>query len=593
MQGSVASACARKKGSTNLNLRSCLRLVTCILLLCGLHLVSARSRAQSEPSALSLALLQRYLPQAASVTHSGQPPVWQAFDASGQLLAHACLTSPQADRIVGYAGPNNILILMDSDGRVIRTQWLSWSDTRDHVESVQLADSFWRQFIGWSLGKSNATTARLDGVSGATLTSLAIAEAIDLRLSGARASLRFPNGLAIEEVQSFFADAVRFEDDPQRRDFVSVHSASGQFLGWLLRTGPLVDDKIGYQGPVELIVALDENERISKIKLRSSFDNEPYVRYARMEASFWSKFAGRTLAEISQMDLKEEGIEGVSGATMTSMAAADTLLASAKRHWQKENESSEQASARRCNWSIGEQATCLLALLVLPWSLSRLRGHRRLRWVWQAFVLVVIVGISGNLISMALLAGWTRSLPPVTLAPGLSLLVAVCLIMPACFGRNVYCDHVCPHGFVQQWLARLKGSRTTVPVLVQIQPQPHATAKKRIGARKAVQWALKISAVAILLLSLAWIIWSVPNQLTFFEPFDVYAWRIGWSVSLGVWVASLLFAYKVPMGYCRLACPTGLLLDRIRWTRGGRHRHYGDMLLLALTASVWLLAWVG
>ncbi len=37
-------------------------------------------------------------------------------------------------------------------------------------------------------------------------------------------------------------------------------------------------------------------------------------------------------------------------------------------------------------------------------------------------------------------------------------------------------------------------------------------------------------------------IWTVPAQLTFFEPFDVYAWRIGWSVSLGVWIGSLLLA---------------------------------------------------
>lgn len=276
---------------------------------------------------------------------------------------------------------------------------------------------------------------------------------------------------------------------------------------------------------------------------------------------------------------------------MTSMAAAETVRAVAQRYLQQQAEaSSQQTTTRRWNWSVGELATGVLACLLVPWSLSRLRGQRRWRMAWQMIACVVIVGLSGNLISMALVAGWTRSGPSITFAPGLALLVLVSLAMPALMGRNVYCDHVCPHGMIQQWLVRWQGrNRAESESLVQLQLQPHSQSRKRI--RRSLHRALKLSGMSILVLSLGWVVWTVPSQLTFFEPFDVYAWRIGWSVSLGVWLGSIWLAAWEPMGYCRLACPTGMLLEGIRRKRAGRRWQSSDMLWIALTALVWLLLW--
>ncbi len=574
------------------------RFVCFALMVCGLHIVAARSRDDSDQSSLTVEMIREFVPQAATITHSGSPPVWEVRNASDNPIALACLTAPQADQIVGYAGPNNILLIMDLQGRVTQTHWLRWLDTQDHVEKVRLADSFWNQFQGRQLGGSDRT--EVDGVSGATLTSLAIAEAIELRLSGTRPSLRFPQTLTLEEVQGLYPDAASLADELHQRGLIKAIDANEQVIGRVLRTGPLVDNQIGYQGPTELLVALDHDDRVTKVKLRTSFDNEPYVRYTRMEASFWAKFVGRTLAEISRLDLAAEGVEGVSGATMTSMAAAETLRVAAERHLKEfEQTSGTRQAARRWNWSLGEIATGIVALLLVPWSLSRLRGNSRWRLAWQVLILLAVVGVSGNLISMALLAGWTRSWPPVTIAPGLALLVTVSIIMPALFGRNVYCDHVCPHGIVQQWLARWRRRKSVdVEPLVQLQLRPapatgstHASrhSNPRSRWRVVVHRALHASSCVVLLLSISWIVWTIPQQLTFFEPFDVYAWRIGWSVSLGVWVLSLLLASLEPMGYCRFACPTGKLLDGIRRKRTGQRWQTGDMLLVALTVVVLLL----
>ena len=51
----------------------------------------------------------------------------------------------------------------------------------------------------------------------------------------------------------------------------------------MLRTGKLSDDVVGYQGPTELLIQLDITHKIQSVKIRKSFDNEPYVDYVRTE----------------------------------------------------------------------------------------------------------------------------------------------------------------------------------------------------------------------------------------------------------------------------------------------------------------------
>ncbi len=121
------------------------------------------------------------------------------------------------------------------------------SDTVDHVERVRYADAFWEQFNGRSQGDPRSQSVQ--GVSGATLTSLAIAEAIELRMAGRRSSLRFPEELTLEDVQPLVPEAASVTVDPKRTGFYEAKNESGQAIGWLLRTGPLDSNTVGYQGP--------------------------------------------------------------------------------------------------------------------------------------------------------------------------------------------------------------------------------------------------------------------------------------------------------------------------------------------------------
>lgn len=554
------------------------RLALLAALVLGLHQLAARGTSSTLAPTLDLSVVQSALPATAQLERvPGEAALWRVLDKDGRQLALAATTSPKGDVISGYAGPNNVLLLMDDQQQVTAARLIASHDTLDHVNRVRHSDAFWEEFVGWQVGQP--PPGPLDGVSGATLTSLAIAEAVALRLGGERPSLRFPEEVALDEVQALVDGATSLRPDPQRRGVSQVLDAAGKPIASILRTGPLVDSVVGYQGPAELLLVLDDRDIVTKIRLRRSFDNDQYVRYTRQEASFWAKFVGRSLDDLSRIDLAAEEIEGVSGATMTSMAVAETIRQAAQRHLdaQAKPQQPDQLPQRAWNWSIGETSTALVALLVLPWSLSRFRGQRTLRWLWQILCLIAIVGLSGNLLSLALLGGWTRTGVPMRLAPGLASLVIVALAAPAVLGRNVYCDHVCPHGIAQQWLARgLRGRRLG------------RTVQARSSARRKLDWILQLSAVAVIGLALAWVVWRRPAQISWLEPFDTYAWRVGLSASLIVWLASLLLAARQPMGYCRLACPTGKVLETARLKRASSRVVTSDMLLVLLTAAVWI-----
>jgi len=60
--------------------------------------------------------------------------------------------------------------------------------------------AFFDQLSG-NHGSNSLTSNKIEAVSGATLTSLAIVDAISLRFGGEKQASRFPNPIQIEEVQ--------------------------------------------------------------------------------------------------------------------------------------------------------------------------------------------------------------------------------------------------------------------------------------------------------------------------------------------------------------------------------------------------------
>lgn len=473
--------------------------------------------------------------------------MWRVVDDSDETVALLARTLPAAEKVVGYRGPTEASLVLNPDLSIQHVDLLTSGDTQEHVEAVMRDEPFFRQFIGWPWGGPSGRI-EVDAVSGATLTSLALAEGVLTRMGGARPSLVFPQPLRTDELSDWFPNAASFDEETGR-----VADQQGQTLGRVIRSGPLVDDVIGYQGPTEVLLKLSESsdgQVVDSIRLRRSFDNEPYVDYVRVERGFWKIFTSKTLTELAELDLLEARVEGVSGATMTSLAVADTIVEAAKVAEQTERsqpspKSSPLASIR---WTRADGATaCVLLAVVLL-----LRHHWfHLGWprrVWLLAVIVLIGFWSGNLISMALIAGWSAEGVAWRLAPGLAAVAAVTLLVPPVSKGNPYCNHLCPHGAIQQL----------------IKPSPHAR-RRWTFSPTLHRWLRRLPGTT---LAAAYVLLIVSPEvdLASWEPFHAYLFRIAPWGSLGLAVASLLIATVIPMGYCRYGCPTGTLIDYLRRT---------------------------
>jgi NosR/NirI family nitrous oxide reductase transcriptional regulator len=461
------------------------------------------------------------------------------LDADGKELGYFVQTSPASDEIVGYSGPTNVLIAFGSEDRVIGMQIMSSRDTREHVADVLKDRRFLESFnqLEW---EQAAQKTDVDAVSGATLTSLAIVESVTHRLGGEKPSLKFPEPIALDEVRIFFPEAralVRRQDRPA---MLNVVDSQGRAVGAVFRTSPAADAVMGYQGPADALVALDADGKTLGVRLRKSYDNEPYIGYARDDAAFLSLFEGMAVADLAKLDPKEQEIEGVSGATMTSMALANGLPKGAEAALAPP----VQPRDRRIVVAWRDYGTVAVLSLALAMAFTRLRGRRSVRIGFQLLLVVYLGFLNGDILSQAQLVGWSQAGVPWRLAPGLALLTAAAIVVPAITKKQLYCHHVCPFGAAQQLIKQRLPWQWNPP------------------ARLAL--VLRTIPFALLVLVVVVAMTQARVNLAGIEPFDAFVFWIAGGATLLVAGVGLLFAAVTPMAYCRFGCPTGMLLSYLR-----------------------------
>src|SRR5216117_3210787 len=215
-----------------------------LLVIVALIHQQAHWRDAQRGSSVSIRQARKFFPAAARVQlRDPERGLHFVTDDRGDTIGCLLTTSPQTDAIIGYSGPNNLLIALDSRGAIAGLELLSSGDTEEHVQKVKRDPGFLRTFIGWK--PSEAPPPKIQGVSGATHTSFAIAEGIQQRLAGAAPSLRFPEPVTLAEVQELFPQARRLAPDNPR---LRVLDAADRLLGYAVRTSPQADNVSGYRG---------------------------------------------------------------------------------------------------------------------------------------------------------------------------------------------------------------------------------------------------------------------------------------------------------------------------------------------------------
>lgn len=478
----------------------------------------------------------------------------QVFDQEGKPLGYFLTTSPSSDHLLGYSGPTNVALALDRTGKLTSAQIIHSADTPDHVQSVIDDVEFWKAHLGLTLGSPG--NPEIDAVTGSTLTSSAISRSIIERLGGLTSSKLFPTGILLAELP----EAASIEDHPDWPGVKIMKDGSGKIVGHALRTAPSQEYFHGYQGPTDVLIVLDDTAtKVTRIRFRKSFDNEEYYERILDSPNFLKLYDSMSIDEILAID--QSKIEGVSGATHTSWAIAESVARRLARF-----ESDRAPAATSFPWR--NISLILLTLGAVLFSFTKLRGNPIARILWQAGVVMILGLILGDLLSQALLLGWARHGFPFSDSWGLVLLAAAALLIPWASGHQLYCHQLCPHGFLQRWLGKL-------PVKpLKIHPKLHR-------ALTHLPSLLLVILVASVILGASW-------NLADWEGFDAWLWRSAGFATIAIAIAGLLASIFTPLAYCKYGCPTGALFKFLRKSSGATRFGVRDLVagLLCLAAFV-------
>ena len=510
----------------------------------------------------------------------------EVLDAQGGRVALAAFTQPAAADVLGFSGPTDILVVASPDATISHVEIVKSADTRDHVQQIHEDDQFLSSLIGRNI--SDIKDWKVDAVSGATLTSLAIVQSLRKRLQDTEtnetpvfefSSLRFPD--PVRELEEVNARANRRTGLYERMNPEISAEAESMAEGdadkterWL-RVAPVGDTIIGYQGPTDAIIRLDNKDTVLGLTVLESFDNEPYTDYVREDWGFPRLFNGLTLDQLAEVDV--ESIEGVSGATMTSQAVAKAVVAAARNRQQvaerlRRASHDSDSNVRAEKWlTTRDVSTIGFVIFAVLVANTRLKRYAAMRVTLQVGVIVWMGWLNGDLLSQALWAGWAMHGIAWAKCIGLVALSVAAVLLPVLSGKNTYCSHMCPHGAVQQLL------RNRLPL--------------RLRLPQYLQRAMKV----IPLLLLGWVIIVAVGRLGFslvdIEPFDAWVWTVAGWATVVIAFGGLTLSVFSPMAYCRFGCPTGAILNGLR--RSGTGWSSVDSAatgLLVLALGCWLVS---
>ncbi len=408
-------------------------------------------------------------------------------------------------------------------------------------------------------------TAALQGFRLAVL----VAIAFTIRAHHVRLRVEGDTPITLEEVRAVFPKAASLRPDAGERAGIFVSDEADQPLGYVLRTAPVSDSIIGYRGWTDSLVAFDPALKVVGVRIRSSQDTRDHVADVAEDRFFLKRtWTGKTWDEVAGKSPEEAGIEGVSGASMTSMAMAEGIMQRLRAA-----DSALAMKPQPLTFRAADYGLIAVIVAALALAFTGTYGHKWIRRAFQILVIVYVGFLTGNLLAQSLIVGWAQSGVPWRSAPGLVLLLAAALAVPWATRKPLYCQQLCPHGAAQELLSRLAPKRWRITL--------------RPDFARGLRWLPGLLLAFVVTISVL----VLPIDLAHLEPFDAYVLQSAGVATIAIAVLGLVASLFVPMAYCHYGCPTGALLEFIR--SHGRADRFGrrDVTALLLLALAALLSW--
>lgn len=339
----------------------------------------------------------------------------------------------------------------------------------------------------------------------------------------------------IDHARSLFKGAKTTLVSHGEKSYVEVQN--GDDKSYYTESKYLAPNVIGYAGPINVGILLSSEGHVKSVHHVSSKETQSYLRKIE-NAGYYHDYIKLPLNTSSEVD-------GISGATITSVAIATTITEATHTLFPEPFDNLiddhrihkfEVASIISNIWILHAIVITLLFIYGLQ---KRIKKSKRTTSVIRVISILYVGFYLNNSFT------YTSMLHPfmgVTLSSLTSVYIALVLI-GSIWGKNIYCKYVCPFGNAQ---------------CVAQQAAPRSWQSKFVISNKWIsrfRMALSLGLITGILLGF--------DKWKNFELFpDLFGTDI-----LSFWFAvALLFVLiglKYPLLWCRALCPTGFILDTI------------------------------
>ena len=302
-----------------------------------------------------------------------------------------------------------------------------------------------------------------------------------------------------------------------------------------MESSPGFDHIKGYAGPINLGMITNMDNQIEGIWINASNETASYLRMLHRK-SYFDQFNNLSFGN------GQVRVDGVSGATITATTVAK--ISELMVH----ELSVEQTSYASMGNSVFEILVDNSLLWVLHLSIilliffygyqSRVKKSKRNMLLLALFSVIYIGFFLNN--SFTYISFMEPFLG--TSISTFTGIYAFAAILGSIWGRNIYCKYVCPFGHAQRLVLQIPlGLKRKLPI--------------------SNLWLSRIRNVITLVLII-----GILLGLRHWKNFEVFPILFGYellSISFVIALGLVLVSMIYPMFWCRVACPTGCVLDHI------------------------------
>ena len=290
-------------------------------------------------------------------------------DAANPIAINALYTAEKGGKVLGAvveaAGATydkaTMLIGLDLNRTITGIQFLSLTDTPGFGQRANEPE-FLNQFTGLNAENTLEAGKNFDGLSGASITTKGVTNIVNYAVwvagnylaanhggkAGSGAAPAAPKAAAVFDFESAFAELFPAKEGSSVLSYTEIPGMQSKTVNkiridnmWTVfsdgKTIGVMAAATGasYHGSASVLTAVDMERRIIGVRI-TALNDTPNIGQRALEEDFYNQFAGKS-ADANL--LVKDGLDVLSGATITSASVADIVKVSAV-------EAASQATAR-------------------------------------------------------------------------------------------------------------------------------------------------------------------------------------------------------------------------------------------------------